>query len=462
MRGNSPILTQRTDRLQPRLRLCDRSGRWRIEPTELARVDDPPTRAVEHHGHQVVFVDFGRIEGRHPGGRRRLPQPVGNPRPLPRPASRALRRRRLTRAFGDQSRDTRRLVKARTPRQASIDHDSHPVDGQAGFGNARREDQLARAAGVAHQRLALHRGVDLPMEPVDDKRQTRRLDRRRCALDVGGAGQKGEHVAFLLIGQRLPHRGEHARFQPILGAAPDMAQIKRPALAFALDHRRIAEQRSEARAVERRRHCDEPQIVTQPLLRIDCEREREIAVEAAFVDFVEQHRRHALQFRIGKNAVAEQTRRHHQKARRRRLLAVEARRIADRPADRFAHFLGNALGRRPRREAPWREQPHRALAPWLAQQGRRDARRLARARRRDDDGVGLQEQRRHDVGQHRVDGQEGPGGRHRRLNRRGRPQRRRLRSAPPWPGCCESPRWHRPRADHNAARAPACRRSCRA
>ncbi len=61
------------------------------------------------------------------------------------------------------------------------------------------------------------------MEPVDDKRQTRRLDRRRCALDIGGAGQKGEHVAFLLIGQRLPHRGEHARLQPILGAASDMA-----------------------------------------------------------------------------------------------------------------------------------------------------------------------------------------------------------------------------------------------
>src|SRR3546814_585820 len=48
-------------------------------------------------------------------------------------------------------------------------------------------------------------------------------------------------------------------------------------------------------------------------------------------------------------SVAEQSRRHHERPRRRRLLAVEAGGIADAPADRLAHFLGDAFGCRARR-----------------------------------------------------------------------------------------------------------------
>src|SRR3546814_19634554 len=63
--------------------------------------------------------------------------------------------------------------------------------------------------------------------------------------------------------------------------------------SLASDHGSGAEQGPEPRAVERRRHGDEAKVVAQSLLRVDRQREREIAVEAAFVHLVEQHRRHA-------------------------------------------------------------------------------------------------------------------------------------------------------------------------
>src|SRR3546814_10077515 len=76
-----------------------------------------------------------------------------------------------------------------------------------------------------------------------------------------------------------------------------MAQREWPDLALALHDGRIAEQGAEARTVERCRHGDEAEVVAQSLLRVDRQCQCEIAVEAALVNLVEQHRRHALKFR---------------------------------------------------------------------------------------------------------------------------------------------------------------------
>src|SRR3546814_6846468 len=85
-------------------------------------------------------------------------------------------------------------------------------------------------------------------------------------------------------------------------------------------------------------------------------------------------------------------------------------------------------------ETAGREQPYRPFAPRLAEDGGGDARRLAGARWRYDNGVGPQRQRRDNVGKDRVDRKRRALRGHRRLNKRGRPRRRRLRSAAPWPG----------------------------
>src|SRR3546814_9287309 len=117
-----------------------------------------------------------------------------------------------------------------------------------------------------------------------------------------------------------------------------------------LDHRAIAHQRGEARTVERRRHRDQPQIGAQRGLRVEREREAEIAVEAAFVDLVEQHRRHPGKLWIGLDAIDENALGDDRDARFRRALAVHPRRVAKGLARRLARL---PIGRASCRERVW-------------------------------------------------------------------------------------------------------------
>ena len=77
--------------------------------------------------------------------------------------------------------------------------------------------------------------------------------------------------------------------------AAEIARLDRKGAALARDHRRVAEQRRHAGAVERRRHHQEFQIVTQALLHIARQRQSEIGVERALMEFVEQHGGDALE-----------------------------------------------------------------------------------------------------------------------------------------------------------------------
>ena len=71
--------------------------------------------------------------------------------------------------------------------------------------------------------------------------------------------------------------------------AAEIARLDRKAAALALDHRRIAKQRRHPRAIERRRHHQQLQILAQALLRVARQRQAEIGIERALVEFVEQH-----------------------------------------------------------------------------------------------------------------------------------------------------------------------------
>ena len=188
-----------------------------------------------------------------------------------------------------------------------------------------------------------------------------------------------------------------------------MDELDRVAAALAFDHRGIAHQRGEARAVERRRHGEEPQVGTQRGLRIERQREAEIAVEAALVHFVEQHGRDAGKLRVGLDALQEDAFGQHRDPGSRRALAVEPGGVADRPADLLAGQLRHPLGGGAGGEAARREQQDLAGAPGLAEQSRRDRGGLARAGRGDQHGVARFAQRLRQVGQHLVDREPGHG-----------------------------------------------------
>ena len=409
MRRDVALPVDGIQRLQRGARLLERGGGRRIEPAKRRRVALSPLRAIEHQRRQIALQYLRRIIGDQPAGRRRLPKPVGRARPLPRGAPRPLDRPGAAHPFGHQPGRARRLIEARTPRQAAIDDDAHAVDGQAGFSDACGEDDLATPLRIGPDGGALIGGVERSVQWQDADCRGQTLGQALAgALDLSDTGQEGEQVA-LLFGQRPLDRAGHVILDPPLGTATEMDMLQHMAAPRALDHRASVHQGGKARAIERGGHGEQPQIGPERGLRFQRQRQTEIAVEAALMHLVEQHGGNAGQLRIGDDAVAENAFGQHQNARFGRSLAVHARGIADALADRFTRQLGHALGGGAGSQTAGAEQPDLATAPGFAEQSGRGQRRLARPRRRDQNGIWAIAQNGAQIGQHRLDRQRAHG-----------------------------------------------------
>ena len=109
---------------------------------------------------------------------------------------------------------------------------------------------------------------------------------RLAAADLGGAGKKDQERSGL--GPQRAHDGVgDLRFDRRACVAPEIAGLDREGAAGALDHRRLAEELADARAVERRRHHQELEVGAQALLHVARQRQAEVAVERALVELVE-------------------------------------------------------------------------------------------------------------------------------------------------------------------------------
>ena len=111
------------------------------------------------------------------------------------------------------------------------------------------------------------------------------------------ARQERQHRAGIGA-QRARHRVGDLPLDRRARIAAEIARLDREGAALALDHRRVAEQLRHARAVERRRHHQELEVLAQALLRVARQRQAEIGIERALVEFVEQHRGDAVERRI--------------------------------------------------------------------------------------------------------------------------------------------------------------------
>ena len=109
----------------------------------------------------------------------------------------------------------------------------------------------------------------------------------------------------------------------------------------------------DARAVERRGHHQELQIVAQALLHIECQRQSKIGVERALVEFVEQQRSDAVERRVVQHHAGEHALGHHLDAGRPRHLRAEAHAVADGLTDLLPqgrrHARRGGAGRQPAR-----------------------------------------------------------------------------------------------------------------
>ena len=106
------------------------------------------------------------------------------------------------------------------------------------------------------------------------------------AFDLALARQEGEDATGL-VGERIADGPGHGIFDPLVRFAFPIADIDGKGAPLAFQHRRIAQQFSNPRAVECCRHDKELQVRSQGRLHIERQRKAEIRVEAALVKFIE-------------------------------------------------------------------------------------------------------------------------------------------------------------------------------
>ena len=205
--------------------------------------------------------------------------------------------------------------------------------------------------------------------------------------DFAGAGQEAEDVTRRL-GERGVDQTGHGLVVRCLGTAGPVADIDRKQRAARADDRRFIEQRGDARGIERRRHHQQAQLGIEVLAGIQRQRQREVGVEAAFVELVEDHQAHARQLRIGRQSPRQQALGEDLDARLRPDAALEADLVADRPADLLAQQRRHARGGSAGGDTARLQQHDLSVRqPGLVEQGERDGGGLARARRRGEHGA---------------------------------------------------------------------------
>ena len=117
-------------------------------------------------------------------------------------------------------------------------------------------------------------------------------------------------------------------------------------------------------------------------------RKAKVAVDAAFMNFVKQHRRNADKLWVADDTVSKNAFGHDQYAAIGPLFAIQPSRVANPSPDSFAEPLRNALCRHTRGEAAWGQQQNLAIAIGLIQQCRGNHSGFTRPWRRNQDCIG--------------------------------------------------------------------------
>ncbi len=202
------------------------------------------------------------------------------------------------------------------------------------------------------------------------------------AADLGRARKERQHRAGFCA-QRTRHGVGDLRFDARARIAAEIARLDRIGAALALDDGRTPKECRDARTVDGRGHDQDLQVLAQALLRVARKCEAEIGVERALVEFVEQHRGDALQFRIVEDQPREHALGDDLDPGLGRYLRAEAHAQAHRLTGAFAECLRHPVGGGARRDPARLEHEDLARRPRLALKHQRHARGLAGTRRRD-------------------------------------------------------------------------------
>ncbi len=364
-------------------------------------------REIEHQRGKVSRENFRLRVGGERSRLRFVPQPVAHAGLGAAGAAAALVDRGARGAHGLQPGEADIRLVARHPRHAGIDDDAYALDGQRSFGDRGRQHDLALALRRRRNGAILHGRIERAEQRHDlDARIMNSFSEKILRpADFGGARQERQHRAGIGT-QRSRDRIGHLPFQRRIGLAAEIARLDREGAAFARNHRRIAQQLADPRAIERRRHHQDAQILAQARLRIARQREAQISVERTLVKLVEQHGGHAGQFGIVEDLPRENSLGDDLDPRRARNFRAEANAIADGLAGALAERSRHPLGAGPRRDPPRLQHDDLpALQPGRVEQRQRHPRGLAGARRRHQHGGVASRERAPKFIEHRVDRQ---------------------------------------------------------
>ncbi|MNQ89265.1 hypothetical protein D3C85_1045670 [compost metagenome] len=123
-------------------------------------------------------------------------------------------------------------------------------------------------------------------------------------MNLALSRQEDQHRPRLLP-QGQHDRPRHRVLESLDGVAAQIKGLHREHPPLCLDDRRAIEQAGHPSDVQRGRHDQQPQVVSQHRLALPRQGQAQIGVQAALVEFVEQDRADALQPRIVENHAGE-------------------------------------------------------------------------------------------------------------------------------------------------------------
>jgi len=250
------------------------------------------------------------------------------------------------------------------------------------FGDRSRKNDLARPLAGRSDRHVLFLLREIAVERgYDDRGADPSLQALGDPADFSLSWKEGEDGTFFRS-ERIHNCGGHGVLDPLAPRPIAVADLDRETASFADYGGWAAEECGYTLDIERRRHDEKLEIRPECELRVERQRQTEIGIQRALVEFVEDHGRNALQFRILENHSRKDPFSDHLNTRSGRDPVVEAHAIADGLADGLTkqrgHATGGGTGGKPAR---LQQDDLAVMAPGPVEKIERHDRRLAGPRR---------------------------------------------------------------------------------
>ncbi len=292
MRRDVPLTIERAQHVQQSLRLGHRALGRRRQERQIRR-GCAPQRQFQRQPGQVRRFDLGRRESHQRAVFAFGPKPIANTGCHPTSPTGALRCFGPGHPFRHQTRHAGSRVEPGPPRLTGIHNDADILNGQRGFGDRGRQHHFAALRLWLDGRALVGKG-HRPEQRANRTGIGQEFGQGPCgAADFAFARQKHQQATACVAGFSLGP--DHQINQRI--AAPRLRAQRRvqPACvdwkAAPLGrHYRGLHQISHRAAIQRCRHRQQDQIVAQGIRHLKAQRQPQIRIQRAFVEFVKDHR----------------------------------------------------------------------------------------------------------------------------------------------------------------------------